>query len=282
MWGMASLVNGVFDIMLAPFRGMHPAIGLLAISVATGVIMLLIFGKTSNQDVIRKVKGRLKAHIAEIWLFRNDLAQMLLAVVRVLGNTGVYFVQSLRPLIFILVPVVVIMVMLGLRYELRPFQPGETAVLSIRVDDPSWTRGREVRLVGAPNIEVLSGPLRIPQLCEIDWRIRATAPGVHEITLVTPAGEVTKSFHVTSGGHESGSNRAKIAASRGRCFSSAFLLFPSEPPLPASSGVRKITVRNWPHRELKLLGWGVHWLIVFFVISMAAGFSVKGLFGVEV
>jgi hypothetical protein len=282
MWGIASLINGLFDILLAPFRGMHPAVGLVVVSVATGVIMLMIFGRVSNQEAIRRAKGRLKAHIAEIWLFRNDLPQMLLAVIRVLGHTGRYFLHSLRPLIVLIIPVLIIMVMLGLRYELRPLQPGEAAIVKVQLDDPAWARGEAVELRSSGAVAIESPPLRIPQLAEIDWRIRAAAPGVHEIVLHTPGGEVTKRIHVSDDPAQLRPGRTKIAAQRGRTFSSAFLLFPAEPPLPRASGVRKITITDWPRHELKIFGVGMHWLIVFFVISIAAGFSVKDLFGVEV
>ncbi len=278
MWVIASLINGIFEVLLAPFRSMHPSVGLLVVSAVAGIVMLLIFGKTSNQDAIRRAKGRLKAHIAEIWLFRDDLVQMLLAVVRVLGNTGRYFCHSLRPLVFIIIPVLIIMVMLGVRYEYRPFRTGETAILTVSLNDPSWARGAEVQLVGSEGVEVASLQLRIPQRAQIAWKIRALAPGVHEITLLTPGGDVTKKVHV----QEDGSPMTPIASSRGRAFSGAFLAFPVEPPLPGSSGIRSIRIADWPHRDLRVFGLKIHWIIVFFVGSLAAGFSVKGLFGIEV
>ncbi|MBD3235996.1 MAG: hypothetical protein GF330_04785, partial [Candidatus Eisenbacteria bacterium] len=106
MWIIASILNTIFDVLLFPFRSMHPFFGLLIISVITGIVMLLIFGRTSNQKAISGTKSKLKAHIAEIWLFRDDLLQMLGSILRVLGYTGRYLAHSLRPLIFILVPVV--------------------------------------------------------------------------------------------------------------------------------------------------------------------------------
>ena len=278
MWIIASIVNSVFNIILAPFRSMHPAVGLLVVSIITGIVMVFIFGKTSNQDAIRRIKGRVKAHIAEIWLFRNDLGQMLLASLRVFGNTGRYFAHSLRPLIFILVPVIVIMVMLGVRYEHRPFAIGDTAVVAARVSDPAWARGNQVSLVGSEGVEVVSPALRIPRKAEINWKIRTTSSGVHEITLRTPAGEVTKKVHVA----DDAGPLVAIADARGSALSGTFLTLPAEPPLPGSSGVRRLSIEGWPHRELRFFGLKIHWLIVFFVVSLVAGFSVKGLFGVEV
>ena len=278
MWSVAIVIHTIFNVVFAPFRGLPPLIGLLAVSAVTGVVMLLIFGKTSNQNAIRNAKAKLKAHIAEIWLFRDDLPQMLIAFVRVLANTGRYFVQSLRPLIFIMVPVLVIMVMLGVHYQLRPLRPGETVTVSVSVDDAAWARGSAVELRASPGLEVVSQALRMPSRREIDWRVRATVAGEHELTLTTPAGELSKKVLVD----QSDRPLVAMAPGRGTAFSEEFLTFPIEPPLPKQAGVHSFKVTDWPTRELHVLGLKVNWLIGFFVISLVAGFAVKGIFGVEV
>jgi hypothetical protein len=264
MWAISSVVNTIFSAIFAPFRALHPAIGLVALSVITGVVMLLIFGKTSNQSAIRSAKGRLKAHIAEIWLL----------------HTGRYFAHSLRPLLFVFIPVMLILVMLGARYEHRPFRAGERAIVAVHVSDPAWASGDRVTLTGTDGVAVSSAPLRIPARGEIDWEIRAQAPGTHSLTLQTPAGTETKQVFVAPG--DGPTPLTPIAAARGRAFSSRFLEAPVEAPLAASSGLRSIDVLGWPKRELTMFGLKVNWLLGFFVISLVAGFAVKDLFGVEV
>jgi len=278
MWSVVVVLNGLFDALFFPFRGMHPAIGLIVVSIVTGVVMLLIFGRTSNQDAIHRTKNRLKAHIAEIWLFRDDLPQMLAAIARVLARTGGYLAHSLRPLVFIMVPVVIIMVMLGVRYQHRPLAPGETATVAVFVSDPGWTRDDSVRLEASEGLEVLTEPLRIPARGEIDWKIRARKAGEQRLTLVTPAGREEKRVFVA----DNEGPLTSIAPGRGKVLSAEFLSFPVEPPLPAKAGVRSFRITDWPQRELRILGLEVNWLVGFFVISLAAGFAVKGLFGVEV
>jgi len=278
MWSLAVIVNAIFGALFAPFRAMHPAIGLIVVSIVTGIVMLFIFGRTSNQGAIHRVKNRLKAHIAEIWLFRDDLPQMLAAIGRVLGRTGGYLAHSLRPLLFIMVPVLVIMVMLGVRYQHRPLMPGETATVAVFVSDDAWTRDDAVHLEATDGIEVVTAPLRIPERGEIDWRIRALRAGDERLTLVTPRGRQEKRILVRDGGGP----LTTIAPGRGKAFSAEFLTFPIEPPLPGSAGIRSFKVIDWPVRELHIAGLKVHWLVGFFVVSLVAGFAVKGLFGVEV
>jgi uncharacterized membrane protein (DUF106 family) len=277
MWVIAIMANAILGAILAPFRTL-PGLGLLIVSVLTGVVMLLIFGRTSNQKAIRGAKAKLKAHVAEIWLFKDDLGQMLLATVRVLGHTGRYFVHSLRPLIFIFAPVLIVMVMLGVRFAHRPFRPSESAMVAVVVDERAWTQDQSVRLEGSDGVEIVTPALRIPDRREIDWRIRVRGAGTHLITVSTPRGTASKRIEA----RENSRPLVPLAASRGRAFSAAFLEYPVEPPLPASSGVREIRVVDWPEREMRVLGLSVNWLVAFFILSMAAGFAVKDVLGVEV
>jgi uncharacterized membrane protein (DUF106 family) len=277
MWVIAILVNAVMGALLAPFRAL-PGLGLIVVSALTGVVMLLIFGRTSNQNAIRHAKSRLKAHIAEIWLFKDDLAQMLLATARVLGQTGRYFAHSLRPLLFLFVPVLVIMVTLGARYAHRPFRPEEGAMIAVVLDDQAWTRDASVTLEASDGLEVVGPALRIPAKREIDWRITTRTAGSHLLTVGTPRGTVTKKIEV----RDDPRRLTALAPSRGRALSGAFLEYPVEPPLSAAAGVREIRVVGWPTRELRVLGITVHWLVAFFVLSLVAGLAVKDAFGVEV
>ena len=48
----------VFDAILYPFRTLSPSIGLAVISAVVGVVMLLIFKHTSNQDALAAVKAK--------------------------------------------------------------------------------------------------------------------------------------------------------------------------------------------------------------------------------
>jgi hypothetical protein len=172
----------------------------------------------------------------------------------------------------------IIMAMLAVRYEHRPFKPGETSVVAVKVTDPSWTRGDQVQLRGSAGVEVASPPLRIPSRSEIDWQIRAQQAGSHDLTVVTPRGEVVKKIHIADGRVA----LSAIAPARGGAGSGLFLEYPAEPPLSKSTGLRGIEVLDWPRRDLRLFGLGINWLVAFFILSLIAGFSVKDLLGVEV
>ena len=96
-----SLINGilgpVFDLLLYPFRGMHPLVGLTVVSAIAAVGMLLGYKATSNQPAIERVKRKIAAGLFEIRLFNDDLYAILRAQGSILRNNLEYMRLNLVP-----------------------------------------------------------------------------------------------------------------------------------------------------------------------------------------
>ena len=276
MWPILRAITSAFDAVMTPFAKLHPWVGLAVVSVVTGIVMLLIFGKTSNQTKIAETKDKLKAYVMEMWIFRNDTLIMFSAIGRVLRSNLQYLRHSLRPLVFLMLPVLIIMVQLGIRYADGPLMPGDRAVVSVRLKKGTAPSRAGLELVAPKGVRVTSPALRIDARGEVNWEIMAEQPGHHELALDTAAGTIHKTLDV-------GPTRrlGKVGAVKPRANSWNAFLSPSEPPIPGDSVVESIHV-TYPHRELRFLGFTVHWLLAFFVISVAAGFALKGVFGIEV
>jgi uncharacterized membrane protein (DUF106 family) len=276
MWPILRTITAAFDVFFDLFGGTHPVVPLLVVSVVTGVVMLLVFGKTSNQQRIAETKDKLKAYIMEMWIFRNDTRVMFLAIGNVIRNNLRYLRHSLRPLVFILVPVLLIMVQLGIRYGSEPVAPGESARVTVTLDEGVRATELDVGLQAPFAARVASAPLRIDSSGEVEWKVLGLSPGTHELVLSTPGGPLTKTFVVAG---EPGVRTVGAVRARGLTWSA--FLYPSERPIPRDSVVKSIEVHYEP-AGLSVFGIGLHWLLVFFVVSVAAGFALKGVFGIEV
>jgi hypothetical protein len=266
-----AIITSIFDVALAPFAG-HPWAGLIAISLATGGLLLLIFRYTSNQRAIRATKDRILAHLLEVVLYRDQMRVVVRAQARLFVDNLRYLGYALVPLAFMVVPVGLLLVQLDLRYGHRPLRVGERAIVSVKLA-PNADLGR-VALSAPPGIEVETESLRIPALNEVDWRIRAEETGLHEVQV--SVGDQTVSKQITAG-----RNWARISLARaGRATWQQFL-HPGEPPLPADSPVTSITV-SYPRADLTLFGRPVHWVWPWLVISMVFGYALKGPLRVNV
>lgn len=276
MWPVLKAVTRAFDVILTPFARMHPGVGLLVVSVVTGVVMLFIFGKTSDQAKIAETKGKLWAYIMEMWLFRNSPRVMFCAIGSVAKTNVQYLRHSLRPIVFLIIPVLFIMVQLGIRYADQPFEVGDTAVVTVQLRDGVVASESGIELDVPDGLSLASPPLRIDSEREISWLLGIERCGTRSLTFRTPDGDVTKSIAACTR-----DGTARLSAMRPRAGTWDAFLYPSEPPIERGSSIERITV-EYPPRDGLLFGLSVHWLWIFFVVSVAAGFALKGVFGIEV
>lgn len=276
MWPVLKAITRGFDIILAPFARLHPLVGLLVVSAVTGVVMLWIFGKTSNQAMISATKSKLRAYIMEMWLFRNSPAVMFRAIGNVVRYNIQYLRHSLRPIVFLIIPVLFIMVQLGIRYAHEPLAPGETTVVTVTLADGVRATEADVALEAPDGLRVVSPPLRMNATGEIEWKLQAERCGTRAIGIVTPAGRIEKTVVA---GEDLGTIRFAGLKPRAGTWSS--FLYPAEPPVPRDSIVRSVEVQ-YREKQGLLFGATFHWLWIFFIASVAIGFAFKDLFGIEV
>lgn len=267
-----SILNAIFDLILYPFRALPPIYGLIAVSLVTGLLMLIIFKRTSNQQVIKQVKDRLKAHLLELRLYKDDLGLSFAAMKGVLGTNMRYLQQAIKPMLVLMAPTILILIQLAIRYEYRPLQIGESAIVSVNFANASALD--EVGLDLPEGVRAETPPLRIKQKHQVDWRIQAAAEGSWEVNFRIGDEVVTKELVV-------GEKLRPLSSRRvgGKLVDS--FLNPVEAPLPSTSAIKDIRIQ-YPDRDLSLWGWETNWLVVFFGFSVVTGFALKGLMGIEI
>lgn len=259
-------MNALFDLLLSPFAMLPPLWGLFAISAIAGVFLVFIYGKVSNQRKLREVKRGIGAALFESILFRRDLKVSLGAQLRMLKGAGSYFLLALPPLAILLVPCVLLLAQLQVRYGLRPLHPGESTLLSVTAKE-----GVDLRdlVVGPPQSLELSPPVRIPSLHEATWRVQPQVAGSYELTL--PSLNAALPLEVAG-------VTPRLRPLTSRAFWDR-VLYPSDLALPES--LESISV-VYPERDYSVLGVSMHWVILFFVVSLISGLGAAKALHIEV
>lgn len=270
-WLNASLTRA-FDLALGPFRRLDPLWALLFLSLAAGVLMLWIFGKTSDQAAIRRVRDRIRGNLLGVRIFGDDLVLLFRLQGRILKDTARYLRHALVPLLVMLVPVLAVLVQANLRFALRPLEPGESATVKATFRPGSDLRGAE--LVAPPGVAVETPGVAVLALSEVAWRVRAEAPGRHALVVRGGGSSVEKELVV-------GSGRGNASALRTGRGIPEMLLNPGEPPIGPGGAIRAVEVA-YPPLRISALGFGVDWLVFFLVASIASGFLFKKPLGVEI
>ncbi len=269
------VINSIFDLFFSPFSSIDPIYGLCAVSFLTTVIMLPIFKYTSDQEAIRRTKSRIMGHLLEVRLFKDDIRTVLSAQKNMLKYNMIYLKHMMKPLMFVMLPVVVIIIQTGLRYEYRPLHPGETAIVKVKLDNPGNLAGGGSGVLTAPEgLKIETPPLRVNGGEEIYWRIRAEKDGDYDLKFRTIDKEVSKRVVV-------GEKLTRISPEvlKGGLVNS--FLYPGEPSLSGDSGMEYFEIA-YPYGTVALFGWKIHWLVLFFILSLVFGFLLLKPFRVSV
>lgn len=275
---MSAILNAIhdaLDVFFIPFEAIAPFWGMLAVSLVTGVLMLVVYKYTSNQDALARVKDRIKAHLLEAWIYREDVAVMLRAQVSVLRANFKYVALNMKPLAVMIIPVVIILVHLNFRYGMRPIRPGEeTVVKSVRKEAVTADKMDE-KLVAPEGIRVETAGVRIGERGEVAWRVKAVKEGTYALKIKAGDKVYEKTLVVGEPG-------VRLASRR---FASGLVdafFYPGESVLPDEGSLGKIEI-NYPLDSPAIpgTGWKPHWLLQYVVLSIIFGLAFKKPFRVE-
>ena len=269
------IIGSLFAVLIAPFQELDPMWGLLWISGLTGMLVLFIYKSFSNQQEIEKVKNQLKSCLLALRLFQDDPVQMGKTVGTILAKNIRYFQLNLKPFMVMILPVVLIMIQMDLRFGHRPLHPGESTLLKVFWNQKEdYSKAREIQIETTGAIRIDTSPVYIPSKREVAWRICGLSAGCHPIHIKSPNGTNTQHVLVSS----------VLLPVASKSVSKGFwneLLHPGNPPL--SSDFPAAVEIEYPSRSIHLFSdVSLHWIVLFFIATLCTGFALKGVLGIQI
>jgi hypothetical protein len=263
-------LSAVFDFILAPFGHRQAWFDLLVWPVLAGIVALLVYKRVSNQAGIARAKTGITVHLLEVVLFRHDLVGVLGSTAKAIGQNMLYLGHNLVPMLVMFVPMMAIVVQLVSHYALDPVPLGSVELMSVRLDPAIHVKPADVRLELPPGVALDAPPVRTPD-GEVVWRLRAEAAGDHVLRIRAGDQVLEKRFAV-------GGAPRKVPVMRTKSWEQ--LLYPAEHAVPRESPFYSVDL-HYPDRQLRFFPDGETGILLwFFVASLAAGFALKGRFGV--
>lgn len=275
MWIFNSVFGKIFELIFLPFLSMSPWIGMILISFLTALLMLLIFRFTSNQEGIRHVKNKIKAHLLELRLFKDSLSLSFRAQGNILRYNLKYIGYSTKPLLVMIIPLILILVQLNLWFGYQTLTPGQKTILKVKLEESHSPLNINLSIEPSSAFYIETPPLRIEEEMEINWRLNAREKGVHDLILTVTNQRLTKKVSIAQ------KPLSKISPLKVRRNFIDELLNPGESPFSGDLPIKTIELK-YPAKNMNLFGWHIHWLIVYFALSIIFGFAFKGVFKVEI
>lgn len=275
------LLGRLVDALLFPFRDLTPIVGLSAVALATAIGMLLVFRATSDQRRLAAVKRAIHASFFEMRLFNDDFRALWRAQLEILRENLVYLRLSLVPVLWMLVPLVLLVAQLQFYYGYGGLHPGSTALVEVQLRHDQVAAGAAadstdpaLSLEAPPGVRVETPVVWIPALREAAWRIAAEHPGDYELKVTVNGRVLTKSVRVS----DALGRRSPVRPSAAWLDQ---LLYPAEAAIPADAPVESVSV-SYPERAISVFGWELHWMVVFFALSLLFVFVLRRPLGVVI
>ena len=265
---IADALAGVVNLLGA----LSPLWIVTAIALVLTVPILLAVRALTDQRKVRATKNRIKGHLLELWLFRDDTRTVLRAQGRILRLNARYLLLTLKPFLVLLIPMALILIPLEGWFGFRALRPGDSATVVVTAGGLSHPDRASIGV--SDGLAVETPALRIPATREIAWRIRALRPGAHRVWIDVDGRRLEKQVTVKDG-------LASVSPARVSSASWETVLYPAEPPLPAGVGIERIEV-DYPPASLSVLGLHMHWLIYFVLATVVFMFALRRALRVEI
>lgn len=243
---------------------------LIAVSVAFGVLALLVFRRFSRPERVRDARRSIWAHLYELRLFTDEPALVWKAQLALLRDNLRYAVSMLLPVLVLAVPGFVLFQQLDAIFGHAPLPAGTAAVVTARLRQPIDVNVASPKLDSPDGIAVETPGVRVPADREISWRVRPLRAGAGELRLELRDGVVAK--HI-----QAGIGLRYLSERRVRSWTD-FLWQPTETRL-SSPDVDWIEVR-YPRATIRWLGWNVSWVVWFLLLSGITVLALRRRFGV--
>lgn len=244
----------------------------IIVSLVIGLVMVVLFGYTSDQKAIGIAKDQLKAHLLAVRLYRDQIPVVMGSYGKILRGTGRYLKLAFMPLLYVIVPITLLMVQIDRYLGQTPLPVNAPFLMTAHLT--SGDTLNDVTLDLPPEITMTAPAVHVTDGNEIVWRLAGAKDGKYSVKISIHGQSVEKSVFI-------GNDLPRISTIRlrgqfwSRFFSSA------EPALPENSTIDSISI-NYPDRNIDIAGYGMNWIWLFFILSMIAGFIFKELLGIKI
>jgi uncharacterized membrane protein (DUF106 family) len=244
------------------------------LSVVVGLLMIVLFGYTSDQKAIGIAKDQLKAHLLAVRLYRDQLQVVMGSYGKILRGTGRYLKLAFKPLLYVIIPITLLIVQLDRYLGLTPIHTNTPFLVSARVNNPEALDSVSIDL--PPEITASAPPVHVAADNEVVWRLVASQEGSYDVKIAVGGQGASKTVRVSS-------QLARVSPERLRGHFWERMFSSGESALPENGPIESIAV-DYPERNIPLgiAGYEMNWIWLFFILSMIAGFIFKELLGIQV
>ncbi len=275
------IMSLIFDVVLTPFELLGTETALILMSGIFGILALIAFKFISWQGGIKSVKDKIKGNMIAIRIYQDDLRVVFKSVVAVFFRNFQYLALNFGPILPLLAPFALVLAQFVVRYGYDPLPvvseeraaamvSGEGTNILVQLKRGFEGDAKRMTLELPEGLHPVTKVARIASEGFLTVEVAAIKSFRGEIQ-VRLDGEVVATKEVVAGDERS----RRMQGQRVSSFWSSWL-YPAEDTFDGTNPVESISF-IYPSRQLSVPympagEFGV--LLIFLIVSMAAGFAV--------
>ncbi|HEY4979275.1 MAG TPA: hypothetical protein VII25_08940, partial [Candidatus Acidoferrum sp.] len=157
------MAMAVHDAAIAAFNLSlltSPLAIVVVVSLVVGLLMVVLFGYTSDQKAIGIAKDQLKAHLLAVRLYRDQIPVVMGSYGKILRGTGRYLKLAFKPLLYVIIPITLLMVQIDRYLGQTPLPTNAPFLLTVHTAGSDALN--DVTLDLPPEITMTAAPVHVP------------------------------------------------------------------------------------------------------------------------
>src|ERR1700758_1381202 len=137
----AAAVISAFNFTSPMILLTSPLTIVIALSVVVGLLMVVLFGYTSDQKAIGIAKDQLKAHLLAVRLYRDQIPVVMGSYGKILRGTARYLKLAFKPLLYVIIPITLLVVQIDRYLGQTPIPVNTPFLLTVHAkssDELGW------------------------------------------------------------------------------------------------------------------------------------------------
>lgn len=191
---MVTFLNPILDPILSPLLYMDPFIAMIIVSLLMSVIITVVYKYTTNQAVMKELKNDLKKYREKYKQHKGNTQKQIELQTEMLKINNKYMMQSLRPTLFTMIPIIILLGWMQAHFGVEPLQPNQPFLVSAVIDESLTGEvllsGENFFIIGDASKQAVDG--------KISWEVEATRAGTFPLTFNAPDAQVSHDVTIGS------------------------------------------------------------------------------------
>lgn len=234
---------------------LHPLVAITVLTLLISVMVVLVYKYTTDQNLMKQLKGEMKALQAEMKQLRDKPEQALQVQKKAMETNMKYMMQSFKSTFFTLIPIILIFGYMSAHWAFEPTHTGE----EFTVDVLAKQSGTVVTAYPPAGITLTGEPEKAITDGKAIFTFKAAREGTHILVFKSDEGKETENSYNVS-----------LYVGSERKYEPETQTFDYGPISSANVGLKKLIVLN-------LFGWEIGWLGTYIILSIVFSMILRKL-----